>query len=336
VNSHASSAVVKPGPTNVTTCGGLIVTISGTADDDVIMGTEGADVIHGLEGNDVIDGLGGNDVICGGPGKDILLGGDGKDKLYGQGGDDILEGGAGNDRLYGGGGNDTLNGGSGDDILKGGDGEDILAGGDGEDTCDGGPHLVGNTAVDCETLVNISIAFSEPLNISQSPGDSVRPNIAANHSGRLLAVWSDDTTGTSRIMCSRSFDGGTRWSPPVVISPTQGVSRKARVSAGPGSEVYVVWQHETAWTNGKATAAEIGFRRSLDGGETWSAALNLSNTSTTFSAFPSIAVHDNGTINVVWAEEVPHTGNVYFTRSLDRGKTWSNPLDLSNEGPTDE
>ncbi len=322
---------------DVITCGGLIPTILGTPGDDLIMGTEGPDVIHGLEGNDVIDGLGGDDVICGGLGKDILYGGEGNDKLYGQGGEDLLYGDAGDDRLFGGGGNDTLNGGAGNDILKGDDGDDIFDGGDGDDTCDGETAIVGDTAVNCETVANITLELSLPLNISHTPGESMRPNIAANQSGQLFAVWSDDTLGTSMIALSRSLDGGTVWSSPIAISSTPGVSRKARVSAGPADEVYVVWQNETAWSsNGQPTAANIHFRGSLDGGTTWSAVLDLANTPGTFSAFPSIAVQTNGAINVVWAEEVPETGNVYFTGSLDRGQTWSNPVKISQEGPTHE
>ena len=335
-HSYATSEQAEDVVSDVITCGGLIVTILGTPGDDIITGTEGPDIIHGLDGNDIIDGLGGDDVICGGPGKDILYGGDGNDILYGQVGDDILNGEDGNDRLHGGGGNDKLNGGADNDILKGGDGDDILDGGEGEDTCDGGTPIVGDTAVDCETLANITVAFSAPLNISHSPGNSMRPDVAANHAGHLFAAWSDDTTGTSRISFSRSLDSGTVWSTPVLISPIQGVSRKARVSSGAAEEVYVVWQLETAWNNGKPTAADIHFRHSLDGGTTWSTVLNLSNTSATFSAFPSIAVQENGIIDVVWAEEIPKTGNVYFTRSVDRGKTWSNPLNISKEAPTND
>jgi Ca2+-binding RTX toxin-like protein len=323
-NVHASTASATM------TCGGLAVTILGTPGDDILTGTEGGDVIHGLEGNDVIDGLGGDDVICGGPGRDVLNGGDGNDKLYGQGSDDILNGGDGDDRLYAGGGNDILNGGAGRDILKAGEGDDVLDGGNDEDTCDGGTSLVGDSAVNCEALANITISFSAPLNISHSSGDSMRPNIAANDLGHLFAVWSDDTTGTSRIMFSKSLDGGMIWSMPVMISPTQGVSRKARVAAGDSGEVYVVWQHETAWSGGKATAADVYFRRSLNEGLNWSAPINLSNTAGTFSAFPSLAIQANGTVNVVWAEEVPEVGDVYFTRSLDRGMTWSNPLNISH------
>jgi Ca2+-binding RTX toxin-like protein len=98
-------------------CRGRVVTIRGTAADDVLTGTDGADVIHGLEGDDRIEGLGGNDIICGGTGSDEILGGDGRDRLYGNNGNDILSGGPGWDHLYGDRGRDTASGGGGIDTC---------------------------------------------------------------------------------------------------------------------------------------------------------------------------------------------------------------------------
>jgi Tol biopolymer transport system component len=84
------------------TCGGQVVTMTGTAGDDVIQGDSGANVIAGLEGNDRIRGAGGNDILCGGSGNDRLLGGNGRDRLLGQKGRDRLNGGKGKDRCNGG------------------------------------------------------------------------------------------------------------------------------------------------------------------------------------------------------------------------------------------
>ena len=170
-------------------CGGLPVTIFGTAGNNVIAGTPGPDVIDGLGGNDTITGLDGDDVICGGDGNDKLNGGNGNDRLYGGSGNDTMKGGTGLDSLYGeagndtldgekdndtldggagadtmvgGAGTDTLNGGTENDTLKGGDhddslfgdaGDDRLDGGGGTDSCDGGDGA--DTGLKCETLVNI-------------------------------------------------------------------------------------------------------------------------------------------------------------------------------------
>ncbi|HJP39320.1 MAG TPA: hypothetical protein QF499_09355 [Gammaproteobacteria bacterium] len=82
-------------------CGGLTVTITGTAGADDIVGTTGADVIDGLGGDDRIDGREGADVICGGDGNDDLLGGDGDDLLFGDAGNDVMEGNNGHDTCNG-------------------------------------------------------------------------------------------------------------------------------------------------------------------------------------------------------------------------------------------
>jgi Ca2+-binding RTX toxin-like protein len=79
-------------------CGGVAVTMLGTAANDSLTGTSGVDVIDGGDGNDTLDGKGGNDQICGSAGNDILRG---------AGGNDTLDGGTGTDRCSGGTGTDT-------------------------------------------------------------------------------------------------------------------------------------------------------------------------------------------------------------------------------------
>ena len=75
----------------------LGLSLTPSANDDLIMGTAGNDTINSLAGFDEIFGLAGNDSLSGGAGNDALHGGDGNDTLDGGLDDDILEGGAGND-----------------------------------------------------------------------------------------------------------------------------------------------------------------------------------------------------------------------------------------------
>jgi predicted extracellular nuclease len=89
-------------------CNGLLPTIRGTADDDLIIGGLGRDVIMGLGGDDVVLDVLGNDVICGGTGNDTVFGGVGDDVLLGGYGDDRLSGDPGKDTLIGGPGTDRL------------------------------------------------------------------------------------------------------------------------------------------------------------------------------------------------------------------------------------
>ena len=120
-------------------CSGLLVTVLGSEDDDLILAGPGPDVIAGLGGDDEILGRGGDDTICGGPGSDTLYGQLGADELHGGPGPDRLLGGGGADAIFGEDGADRLSGGPDDDDLRAGPGHDKLEGGAGNDLLRGGP-----------------------------------------------------------------------------------------------------------------------------------------------------------------------------------------------------
>jgi Ca2+-binding RTX toxin-like protein len=166
------------GPDGPVTISGRVVTVTGTADVDVVdalvdvsEGNESgplsirvggnfgrvfdrADVdtviINAGGGNDWIaarpgltihasvNGGDGNDTLLSGPGNDSLFGEAGRDFLEGFEGNDLLEGGASRDHIAGGDGNDTLRGGASGDYLNGQGGNDILLGQGGADRLDGG------------------------------------------------------------------------------------------------------------------------------------------------------------------------------------------------------
>lgn len=67
-------------------------------------GGNGADSLSGTANNDILLGGAGNDNVSGGNGNDVLIGGLGNDNLIGGGGGDIVWGGKGNDTLTGGNG----------------------------------------------------------------------------------------------------------------------------------------------------------------------------------------------------------------------------------------
>ncbi len=142
-------------------CLGVVATIIGTPDPEVINGTAGNDVILAGNGDDTVNGLGGNDIICGGNGNDTINGGDGNDLLDGGPGNDALRGEAGVDTVSyasataavtasltanagsGGGGADTfvlvenVTGSAFHDVLVGNAGANVLLGQNGNDRLDG-------------------------------------------------------------------------------------------------------------------------------------------------------------------------------------------------------
>jgi Ca2+-binding RTX toxin-like protein len=107
----------------VAPCDGNVVTIRGTAGNDVLNGTPGPDIIAGLGGDDLVFAGDGNDRICAGEGADGVLAGSGVDVLHGEEGRDVLYGEGDPDWHFGDAGDDVLVGGtSGGDALFGGAG----------------------------------------------------------------------------------------------------------------------------------------------------------------------------------------------------------------------
>src|SRR5229473_3153202 len=88
--------------------------------------------------------------------------------------------------------------------------------------------------------------------------------------------------------------------------------------------IYVVWEDDTATAN-------ILFKRSTDGGATFSTPTNLSNgLGSSFN--PRMAVDAHGNINVVWEDNTPGNGRIFFNRSTDGGATFlPTPVKLSDE-----
>ncbi len=122
VGTVAAVATARPAGAADKICGGLVATIVGTPEDDVLVGTTGDDVIAGLQGDDRIQALAGNDFVCGGEGTDTLIGGDGADRLFDGLGGGVLRGGADNDNLRG-----AVTVGEDAQEVKGGPGRDFYA-----------------------------------------------------------------------------------------------------------------------------------------------------------------------------------------------------------------
>lgn len=79
----------------------------------------------------------------------------------------------------------------------------------------------------------------------------------------------------------------------------------------------------------------IYYRDSRDGGESWSEPVQITNldaTSDTVAPYPILAQDGRGRLHLAWhyADPPSFTGTaVYYSRSLDDGKTWTTPLKVA-------
>jgi len=88
------------------------------------------------------------------------------------------------------------------------------------------------------------------------------------------------------------------------------------IALGPSGHIHVVWYDNTHSND------EIYFKRSTDGGLSWSSAKRLS-WSADRSYYPTVAVDSGGNIYVVWQDySLGDTAEVLYKKSTDGGASW--------------
>jgi hypothetical protein len=55
-----------------------------------------------------------------------------------------------------------------------------------------------------QTIANNGTTLSDPINLSNSDGDSITPKIAVSDQNNVYVVWSDDTTGNGDVFFTRA------------------------------------------------------------------------------------------------------------------------------------
>ncbi len=91
------------------------------------------------------------------------------------------------------------------------------------------------------------------------------------------------------------------------------------------SDVYAIWIDHR---NGDA---DVYFARSADGGQTWGAAVRVSqDTGSAWQQAPDIAVNASGTLHAAWVDSREGSNDIYYARSADSGQTWSQEIRIND------
>lgn len=133
----------------------------------------------------------------------------------------------------------------------------------------------------------------------------------ANNGDTVHVVWWDHRDGNAEIYYKRSLDGGLNWDDDTCLlhTPHQSVTPLIAVS---GSNLHVIWREDFTGNT------EVYYKRSTDGGITWSSDINLTNTPG-YSQCLALAVFGNN-VYIAWQEASP--SEIYYKRSTDNGTTW--------------
>jgi hypothetical protein len=169
-------------------------------------------------------------------------------------------------------------------------------------------------------------SFSSPKNISNTLGSSTNPQISADASGNVYAVWQGNVPPSfSRdIFFARSADGGATFA-------TQNLANSFGSTPLPWLTVDAAGNINVSWTDTNPPGnPQILFTQSTDHGATFSATQNLSNDAG-FASDVQMAADSKGNLDVVWSDDTPGFKQVFFSL-LSNPKKANQPL-VANAGP---
>lgn len=131
--------------------------------------------------------------------------------------------------------------------------------------------------------LNGGASFSMPIKISSSPENQGSIPIVGP-SGELYVVWEDNSTST--IEEAKSMDGGSSFSAPISVSNYVGIPNPLPNSLFRTNSLPTASVDDTngniyvAWADYRNSHADILFRRSTDGGITWSSPITVNDDNT--------------------------------------------------------
>ena len=170
----------------------------------------------------------------------------------------------------------------------------------------------------------------EFTNISNTPSKiSWNPRIRVDESN-VYVVWNEMTGNASDIFFASSTDNGKSFGTPINVSNNPLESLDAGIAVNK-NKIFLVWNQNTADSD------DIFFSKSADNGNEFSEPINLSNSKDVSQIIrdTQIALSGNN-IFVVWYDGTEDDSDVFFTRSVDGGITFSKPVNLSQTNAKSE
>jgi hypothetical protein len=173
------------------------------------------------------------------------------------------------------------------------------------------------------------VTFSIPKEVQPLPSSASNLQIGLDARDHINLIW----TAPDGAFLSRSTDLGFAFSVPTNLSSNPGVMPDSlQMVVEPGGSINLVWVR----VHRPVPSEDAFFSRSTDGGETFSvpvAAARTPHGRLFFSSDVQAVLGPKGQIYIFMTQNEEHGNSdscdVVFVRSIDRGSTFSSPLDIS-------
>ncbi len=178
----------------------------------------------------------------------------------------------------------------------------------------------GNFDVYYKRSIDGGATFEADMQLTFDTLNSHNSAIAVSGSN-VYIVWYDSRDGNTELYYKLSNDNGFAWTADTRLTNNSGKSWHPSVTVN-GSVVQIVWHDDTPGNN------EIFYKRSNDGGNTWTTDMRLSNTAGS-SNMPGIAVSGSN-VHVSWYDSTNGNWEIYYKRSTNGGTSWGADTRLTN------
>lgn len=175
-------------------------------------------------------------------------------------------------------------------------------------------HLLGKVSTDGGTSWDNTPTYGDYTTNNKAPCTACD----SNDMGYL--VWAARATNNLSVIMFGSTAG---YHTEVVPYPGSGSRLAPYIESNLAGRLYLVW------SDSRDGNSEIYFKKSTDGGSTWSNDQRLTNASGN-STEPALVLGDSGKIYLVWIDTRDGNSEVYFKYSEDDGVTWSADTRLTN------
>jgi len=180
-----------------------------------------------------------------------------------------------------------------------------------------GTFIVNFTSANTSRWKNENLLINEH-NLSQSPSIAVSNN-------SIYVVWHTITENKSKICCRISRDNGITWGSTINITTPSGKAFDPSIAVH-NNTVHIAWKD---FRNGYP---EIYYKKSEDGGKTWTEDKRLTyNSSRKNNIYDIKIVAYKNNIYVVWRDYRTGSSELFFKKSTDNGNTWSEDIRLTND-----
>ncbi len=273
-NFSTTNLVLSDGSAIITNVGDEAGSLTGTANNDLLIAGSAGDTLSGAAGDDIIKGGDSGDSIDGGDGVDSIYGNEGNDTINaGDGGadggtaDSVIDGGDGADSITGGTFEDSIVGGSGHDTIVGGLDADTITGGIGNDVYQYAVAEVDATDTNVDQITDAFVTGVDQFGFSDLDNTTLRGTGASFASGAADSAQALAANIGLYVMTNTvgDFSEATIYSELSGIADDLAVGDALYVLASNGTDARLAKVTNTANAGLAAADDDLGFVARLDG-----------------------------------------------------------------------